>query len=279
MDPGLFANVLLLIGALGGGFLLDHLGAGQDDSGNDDHNAEDEAHAEALRNADPGDVQGYKDSVAYFLSGGDDALSGAIGPANLNLEPGEADPATSDLHLTGTDGSDTLEGQDGNDLISGGAGDDHLTGGDGADHILGDAGNDTLAGHAETDLAAPHEAQPDDGSDTLDSGDGNDVLIMGASDHGTGGAGDDIFQIDSHSPSGSDPCLITDYTRGVDQLELYYTPAVDASGAAITPDLSVEVDKDASLSILKLDGVAVAHVAGTTDLSPDDVKLVPDTVG
>lgn len=225
MDPGLFTNILLLTGAVGGGFLLDHLGAGSDDSGTDDeHNAAD-AHAESMRaGAGHDDVQGYKDSVAYFLGGGDDALSGSIGPANLNLEPDDvhADAFPSDPH------------------ISHGETDNQFASGQDEGHPLADS---------ETHLAAAN----------------------------SDGTSDETFLIESHDNSSADPCMITDYIRGVDQLELYYTPALDASGAALTPELTVETDSDTSMSTLKLDGVAVAHLAGTPDLTPDDVKLMPDT--
>ena len=78
---------------------------------------------------------------------------------HLPIDPGV------DVHLTGSDGADTLDGADGRDTLDG----------------LG--GNDVLSGHASNDLLRGGA-----GDDTLDGGAGDDTLV--------GGAGANVLRFD-----------------------------------------------------------------------------------
>jgi hypothetical protein len=48
------------------------------------------------------------------------------------------------------------------------------------------------------------------------------------------------------------------------------------TGAALLPAVSISANEDGSGSIISLDGTAVAELSGVTNLSPDDIALVPD---
>lgn len=102
--------------------------------------------------------------------------------------------------IAGGDGMDRLLGEDGNDRVNGGADDDSLSGGAGNDILRGDAGTDTITG--------------DDGNDVIYGGAGKDIM--------TGGAGTDrfVFGADDSKAGGSVRDVITDFTAGVDKLDL-----------------------------------------------------------
>lgn len=71
--------------------------------------------------------------------------------------------------------------------------------------------------------------------------------------------------------------LIEGFEPGGHMLELVYTPATDPmTGAALLPAVSISANEDGSGSIISLDGTAVAELSGVTNLSPDDIALVPD---
>jgi Ca2+-binding RTX toxin-like protein len=91
----------------------------------------------------------------------------------------------------------------GNDLNN------NLTGNAFANNLEGGAGNDTLNGAA--------------GNDQLDGGAGNDVLIGGlGTDTLTGGSGADtfVFNLLSELGLGANRDVITDFTTGVDKIDL-----------------------------------------------------------
>ncbi|MCP8937226.1 M10 family metallopeptidase C-terminal domain-containing protein [Alsobacter sp. SYSU M60028] len=94
--------------------------------------------------------------------------------------------------ITGSAGADVLSGGAGNDSIDGGIGNDTILGGDGADRIFGNAGADRLTGNA--------------GADTFV------YTALWQSMRGT---------VDT----------ITDFTRGVDRIDLRGIDAVAASSA------------------------------------------------
>ncbi len=92
-------------------------------------------------------------------------------------------------NATGGSGADTIIGNAVANNLDGGAGADSLDGGAGADTLTGRDGNDSLAGGGDAAI------------DRLLGGNGNDRLD-GASGHGAadwlaGGAGDDLYVIDS----------------------------------------------------------------------------------
>lgn len=126
----------------------------------------------------------------------------------------------------GTSSGESVDGRDGNDLLFGNGendtvgnfgevGDDLLVGGDGNDDMNGHTGNDVLLGG--------------DGNDKLVGGEGNDVLIGGAGndtlwgdrEDGTGARGGDIFDYNALSDAGTTGDTISDFQKGVDDLDLH----------------------------------------------------------
>jgi Ca2+-binding RTX toxin-like protein len=127
--------------------------------------------------------------------------------------------------LIGGAGNDTLNGQDGNDQLFGESGADHLIGGDGIDYLVGGDGNDLLEGGYKADALyggdgddilwgdfdpstqvelsgrTPATVKGDFATDILVGGNGNDVLHgdggLGDYDLMDGGAGDDIYYVDT----------------------------------------------------------------------------------
>lgn len=97
--------------------------------------------------------------------------------------------------LFGGDGRDEMLGNQGDDVIIGGADDDKAYGGEGADHLYGGDGDDLLYGET-----FPY-GMVDSSSDTLVGGDGDDGLYgnsgQGEQDFLDGGAGDDVYVVDS----------------------------------------------------------------------------------
>lgn len=102
-------------------------------------------------------------------------------------------------------GGDSFTGWRGADAVSGGDSRDTLRGGGGNDSLRGDAGDDNLSGGA--------------GNDTLTGGSGADRL--------TGGTGADrfVFATRSETVSGSHHDVVTDFTSGLDRIDL---GAIDA---------------------------------------------------
>ena len=183
------------------------------------------------------------------LFGGDgcDTVVGGAGDDNLSGDAGN------DV-IYGDDGDDVADGGDGNDLVFGGngndpiggyGGNDTLYGGAGCDTVVGGAGNDRLYGEDGNDIILGDDANDiafgGAGCDTLYGGNGNDDLyggtgndrILGGSgvdfitgglgrDTLTGGAGTDYFNYDSLAEAGSGGYrdLITDFTHGVDKIDL-----------------------------------------------------------
>lgn len=174
-------------------------------------------------------IQGFDGNDTLLGEGGDDTMFGnagadvMIGGSGMDRMFGGSDADG----LAGGDGNDLMRGganmdalfgQNGDDTLKGDAGDDVLVGGDGADTLQGGVGNDMLFSGSLQDeygaegLRAVLDAAPaatqldlngrvkvaelDDGAtDTLMGGDGDDDLILGATDIGTGGAGQDYFYV------------------------------------------------------------------------------------
>ena len=117
--------------------------------------------------------------------------------------------------LYGGKGNDTLESyvDHVDTLLDGGIGNDSIKGGWENDTLIGGKGNDVLLGKY--------------GNDKLNGGKGNDVLYGGDTWYGdldgmdtlTGGAGTDIFIIDTHDYSG-DIDIITDFKHDEDKIYL-----------------------------------------------------------
>lgn len=250
MDYAILANLLLFLGALGASFAIDQSGGEEQE---DDTEAADTAgHTLALPHdpsLDTGEdsLAADRDTLAWFLNGDDAPLA-----------------------ITGAEGAASFSGTAGDDLMAGGAGDDSLS---------GDGGDDTLSGGDAGGVA------PGDGADSLDGGAGDDLLILGADDSGTGGEGADLFALDHRGPhdpaddpeDAPDGALITDYDPTDDRLAVLYSPELDPeTSAELVPEVSVTLNADGTGTLILLDGKVLAEVAGVTDLTADDIALVPD---
>ena len=150
---------------------------------------------------------------------------------------------TSDMHIEGLGGDDTLISGGGNDTLDGGAGDDSLSGGDGDDTFYGGSGADTISGGIGHDVVGYNtsssgvnvdlsDGSAETGGDAqgdvildIDQVDGSlfgDTLVAGASgitfygldgaDTLTGGVGDDTFH-------GGNDADVLDGGSGHDSLE------------------------------------------------------------
>lgn len=220
------------------------------------------------------------DGDDYLYGGsGDDSLQGDAGNDVLHGETGNDE-------MAGGDGNDALFGHEGDDALVGGAGHDQLQGGNGFDSLLGGAGDDALNGGYGRDLLAggvgsdildggvgsdtiwgqwPEETDID--VDFLNGGDGDDLLMLGAGDFGSGGAGEDVFallDIGANDP----PMQITDFDPTQDQLIVLYDASLHPA-----PQLTFETDLQGSATRLLLDGVTVANLTNVTSLDLDAVTL------
>lgn len=220
-----------------------------------------------------------EDNLAWLLGDGADSLTGSAsadyadgggGNDQLFLADGE------DIAV-GADGADTLSGGAGADTLAGGNGDDRLSGDAGNDALVGEAGNDTLLGGDGSDVLLGGDGADDltgeAGADTLDGGAGNDALTLGAGDRGTGGEGEDLFQIDYRVAEDGQMAQVNDFAAG-DRIELLYTPAYDAEGNEISPELTVAPSADGTAGIIRLGDTAVGAVVGGQALTAQDVTLV-----
>ena len=99
------------------------------------------------------------------------------------------------------DNGNTVIGSDEADNFVGGAGDDDISGGDGSDTITGGLGDDTL-----------------------DGGTGDDNLVAGGGDSATGGAGDDVFTIDSSLSDTGDITIVGGETDEEDTVDATNNP-------------------------------------------------------
>ena len=219
---------------------------------------------------------GAGDDYGRFGAGADSAAGGAGNDSLLGEDGADT--------LAGEAGNDTLSGGLGEDALSGGAGDDRLrgemgddllTGDEGADRLLGGAGDDTLSGH-DAD-GAGGTATAIDGTDRLEGGAGDDLLILGKGDLGLGGAGTDTFRLDATTNADvANFATVEDYQRGIDRIEVQYTPVFNASGVEVPPVLTVIMGPNNAYAVIQLDGEPLAHVTGATALTAADIRLVRD---
>lgn len=135
--------------------------------------------------------------------------------------------------LHGMDGNDWLSTEHGNDTLHGGNGNDTLFGGDGKDLLSGDAGDDVLFGGSY--------------DDRLFGGAGNDRLHAGqGADTMTGGSGADVFVFDNSSRYlGGENNVITDFTRGLDRIELSAMDAIHGPAGDQAFALRLNFSRDA----------------------------------
>ena len=150
-------------------------------------------------------------------------------------------------HLLTGAGGDVLRGGAGNDWLNGGAGHDLIYGETGDDSLFGDMGKDLLVDSTGNDLLSGGWGEDrlfaGTGDDTLFGGDDNDILHGGTGndrlfggtgkDLMTGGWGADSFMFRTawEAGSGAQADVITDFTHGVDTINL---AAIDANAHVIT---------------------------------------------
>jgi Ca2+-binding RTX toxin-like protein len=103
--------------------------------------------------------------------------------------------------------------------------------------------------------------QPDMGADRLEGGPGDDILSLGEGDPGSGGAGEDTFDItlffdpQDESEAPFDPIAIEDFNPTEDEIvvSLYGRSGEGYSNAtAVIPDLDVEIERDDSTNTVEV---------------------------
>jgi Ca2+-binding RTX toxin-like protein len=192
---------------------------------------------------------------------GRDLLAGGAG--GDSMAGGEG----SDRLMAGA-GEDRLLGGRGNDALSGGTGADELQGGLGADRVWGGTGSDVVDGNEGDDTLWGGGLGGEDGAvDFVNGGAGADVLHLGAGDYGSGGLGQDAFELDDIAP-GDPLAQITDYDPVEDRLVVLYDAAHHTA-----PEISVVTEEGSGDATVLLDGVPVAQVLGGAGLLPSDVTL------
>ncbi len=163
-------------------------------------------------------------------------------------------------------------------LIGGLHGSSHLIANGSARDLLiaGKYGNDTLTGGTSTAnniyegyngdyVPSDDPAVP---SLLIEAGSGNDTLIAGlAAETLTGGAGRDQFRFLAHAsgaiPPGGDETVITDFTKGIDKIDL--------RGFSVTSEQVVAADTvSGGSTYLSLPGGEKITLLHLTDLSPKD---------
>jgi Ca2+-binding RTX toxin-like protein len=294
MDISFLANLFLFLGALGASYAMDHSPTREESDPLYDENGyarTDEGSSRAE------DETADRDSLAWFLYGGDDTLTGSAGADYANLGNGDDSAemgAGSDIALGGTgddtiagdNGADSLFGGEGDDILSGDLGDDTLRGEDGndvltgetgADVLLGGVGDDTISGFG-IDAAAATGLATIDGADQLLGGDGNDLLLMGHGDIAAGGSGNDMFQFDTRWGESTDAFRITDFAEAEDQIEILYVPRYSGdTSLELPPEVEIETSPDGESALIRLNGTLIAQVDGAAGLTRDDIVLTPDT--
>lgn len=295
MDVAILANLFLFLGTLGVNL---GLAGSSNDSATDEDPLYDRANYADRHNGTAGDdtVSADADNQAWFLAGGDDDLTGSSAHDYANLGAGNDNAkmgAGSDIAL-GSGGNDSIDGGVGADSLFGGAdndqlygniGDDSLAGGDGNDELWGGSGADILEGGVGDDTlsgflhgtAGAGGMVGTEGIDQLIGGDGNDVLTLGHGDLAQGGAGNDSFDLDLRWADGTTVAHITDFNRAEDALQIHYTPqsAIDSSDP-VQPTMTLTHTPDGSTQV-RMNGTVMLVLDGVTDVTLDDLHLVPDT--
>lgn len=272
----------------GGGSMLD-IGTGTATGGDDLVTLTNRAD---VFDAGPGDdtVHALKGFDSVRGGTGDDTLNGDGGKDLLEgnggddlLMGGEWDDGlfggTQNDELHGHAGQDLLQGGSGTDMLMGGGGDDLLMGASGADTLNGEAGDDILEGgglfnrelntddyeylrnlERGVDAELPNfqlEGGDDDAVDVLNGGEDDDMLILGRSDSGTGGNGEDAFVLgDWITPE--NPATITDFTSGEDVIQVL----VDDLTTTPAPALDFRPGSGAGHVQLLLNDDVIADVYG-----------------
>lgn len=236
-----------------------------------------------------------QESLAWFLDAGQDTLDASTGNDYVNAGTGDDQlmMRAGDDIAVGGEGNDTIDAGVGHDIVLGGLGDDDIHGNGGQDSLAGQEGNDTVLGGTGSDELYGGEgddylsgkdldhsqngtATMIDGFDSLFGGAGNDTLLMGAGDQGTGGDGNDLFQLDNREDGFGQISQVHDYGEG-DQIELLYRPEYDSDGNEIAPNITVSANDEGTSGVIRFNDVVVAEVIGGQNLTTDDLVLKPDS--
>lgn len=245
---------------------------------------------DSLRGGTAADVLHGQDGTDWLAgNAGADTLFGGMG----------------DDSLSGGTGSDSLQGGQGDDSLHGGRGADALHGGYGNDSLQGDAGEDTLFGGSGADLLdgrtdpslppdpADASGAQDDTQDAttasdrdfLNGGPGDDTLIGGLNDVLTGGSGEDMFYVgetvvtqpsfETPEAGGTDGAALTlmDFDATEDQLAVLYASDTAAPTISVLNDVPPN-----STTHVFVDGVEMAIVHGASNLTAEDIILLPQSV-
>jgi Ca2+-binding RTX toxin-like protein len=258
MELAILGNLLLFLGFFGAGLVREFEDDSVDDSQIKPKNPYD---FEQLGTDGDDTVAAQRENTHFKLAAGNDELSASIGNDRADMGAG----------------NDSANMGAGHDLAYGGLGEDLIWGGMGSDTIFGDEGNDTLSGFIPN-FGAADTMTAADGSDVLFGGAGNDVLILGRGDAGTGGAGNDTFQLDSRWGDGNDHMIVQDFQRGTDQINLIYPAQTDLAGQPIVPTLTIALNSAGTGSVISLNGQDIATIAGVKDLTAGDISLTASPV-
>ncbi len=216
---------------------------------------------DALSGGDGDDTLQGEDGADALLGGaGNDLLAGHEG--NDVLLGGAGDDS-----LLGGMGNDMLDGQAGDDWLAGGGGDDSLRGGPGSDTLDGNDGDDTLFGHDPDAPPLPQGAEAA-GANFLNGGAGNDLLWLGANDHGHGGAGADSFHIGDWIGEGGF-ARIMDFDPAADEIVVIYD-----AGAHPDPQVSLAPGDAEQDVVVMLDGFPLAQIAGGAGLDVSQLRIL-----
>ena len=222
-----------------------------------------------------------------FAGAGDDTVF-AFGES-AEISGGEGNDQISILtsggsSANGGQGNDGISGGDGNDNLRGGKGDDGLGGGAGNDTLHGDLGDDRLFGNEGNDVVRGGEGNDTlsggGGIDSLFGGQGNDLITL-LSDRGevtaTGGKGVDTFAITlvgAYQNTGQH-LIVTDFGKtgaGIGGREVLQVYSLDST---LTGDIMSYASVSDGNTVFDFGDHASVTLLGVTDLSSDDVSLIP----
>ncbi|WP_413849888.1 hypothetical protein [Tateyamaria sp.] len=133
--------------------------------------------------------------------------------------------------------------------------------------MFGGWGDDVINGVEDDPDTA--EADDIDGSDYLNGGSGDDIIVAGNDDMVTSGEGADT--VVGGTWIADDPAMdIVDFDSEDDNILLVYEDGTEV------PDVSLLADPDdPDVTQVFMDGVAVANILNGADIGMDDISIMP----